>query len=79
MRVDELAILIPEFDTDEDAKLHLSALWEDIFAYELWAWCTQESWWPEERSEKMFWDWFEIQFHSEVIDLCSNQIKKEVR
>jgi hypothetical protein len=76
-REDCLAVLIAEYDTDEEARGHINAMWEDLFEEELWEWCTEESWWPQERTREMFWEWFDVEFHSVVADPYEDPIKKE--
>jgi hypothetical protein len=70
-------ILIPEYDTDDEAREYISAMYEDIFEEELGGWCTEESWWPKDRTEKMFWQWFDFELHSMVIDPYVDPIEKE--
>ncbi len=41
---DCLAILIPEYGTDEEAKEYIDEIYEDIFEEELFDCCTEESW-----------------------------------
>ncbi len=74
---DCLVILIPEYTTNEDAKEYINELYEDIFEQELFDWCTDESWWPKERTQEMFWQWFNVEFHSVVIDPYEEPIEKE--
>jgi hypothetical protein len=74
---DCLVILIPEYETDEEAKEYINELYEDIFEEELCGWCTNESWWPKNRTQEMFWQWFEVELHSEVKDSYEDPIEKE--
>jgi hypothetical protein len=77
LRVDCLAVLIPEYDSDEEARGHIGGIWEDLFEEALWGWSTKESWWPKERTQSVFWEWFDVEVHSVVIDPYEDQIKKE--
>jgi len=77
VRQDALAVLIPDFDTDEEARRHIDDLAEEIFEYKLWDWCTNENWWPADRSKWRFWEWFEVAVHSEVLDPYEDPIEKE--
>ena len=52
-------------------------MWEDLFEEKLLGWSTNENWWPKERTEEMFWEWFNVEFHSMVIDPYEDPIKKE--
>lgn len=71
------AVLIPEYDTDKDAEKYINDIWDDLFEEELWGWCTNEDWWPKVRTQKMFWQWFDIEFHSIVSDPYDLPIEKE--
>lgn len=77
LRDDCLAVLVPEYDTKEEASENLAALWEDLFEEELRGWSTDESMWPTARTKEMFLDWFDVEFHSVVIDPYEDEIKKE--
>jgi len=74
---DCLAVLIAEYDTDEEAKEHIDEIWEDIFENELMGWSTNISWWPRKRTKKIFWRWFDVKFHSVVIDQSRRAIEGE--
>lgn len=50
---------------------------EYLFDEELWGLCTNEDWWPKERTQKMFWQWFDVEFHSMVSDPYDLPIEKE--
>jgi len=65
---DCFALLIAEYDTEEEAREHINEMWEDLFEEKLLGWSTNEDWWPEERTKEMFWEWFDVEFHSMVID-----------
>ena len=51
-------------------------MYEDIFFEELYGWCTDESWWPQDRTKEMFWQWFEVELHSIVKDPHTDPIEK---
>ena len=76
-KLDCFAVLIPEYNTDEEAKGYINELYEDIFTEMLFGWCTEESWWPQDITKEMFWEWFEVDLHSMVIDPYADPIKKE--
>jgi hypothetical protein len=48
-----------------------------VFESELFAWHTRESDWPQARTFAMFRDWFDIEFHSIVDDLCDFAIEND--
>ncbi len=72
------ALLINEYETKREAKAHINEIWEDIFDDELYAWSTNEAWWPLHRTQKMFWQWFEVEFHSMVYDPYADGIPSPV-
>jgi hypothetical protein len=76
-KTDCKAILISEYSTDEEAREIINEMWEDIFVDELFGWCTNESWWPKNLTKDMFWNWFDVEFHSFVIDPYEDEIEKE--
>lgn len=69
LRDDATAILISEYDTKDEARETINKIYENIFEYELWAWCTNEAYWPKHRTKEMFGEWFDVEFHSEVLDV----------
>ena len=62
--------LIPEYEDEDQAMSILSTCYQRIFEAELEGWHTVESDWPLNRSFKMFCEWFSIELHSMVDDLC---------
>lgn len=76
-KTDCLAILIPDYDTDEEAEGYINEIYEDIFIEELYGWCTEEAWFPQDRTNEMFWQWFEVELHSIVMDSCMEPIEEE--
>lgn len=75
LREDSTAYLVPEvWDYHEQHEL-LEACFGILFEEELEGWWTDEAAWPKERDLKMFLDWFEVDFHSLVFDLCNEPIR----
>ena len=74
---DNLVILIPEYQTAEEAEYYINELWEDLFEQKLWDWCTNDAWWPTERTVKTFWKWFHADYHSVILDPYDDPIAKE--
>ena len=68
LRVDCSSLLLPEFDEPEEAVAYIDNMFEQIFDMELASWYMDESTWPEKRTLKMFWEWFDVELHSTVID-----------
>jgi hypothetical protein len=76
-KTDCLAILIPDYDTDEEAEGYINEIYEDIFTQILSDWSTEESWWPQDRTNEMFWQWFDVELHSIVMDSSTEPIEEE--
>ena len=51
--------------------------WRVLFDSILFDWITDESMWPQNRTLKMFRDWFDIEVHSMVWDLASEPLLVE--
>lgn len=69
LKDDNTAILIPPYDDETEARRSIRKYWEELFKQELYGWCTNEDWWPKNRTKKMFWQWFAVEFHSMVYDI----------
>jgi hypothetical protein len=61
-------LLIAEYDTEEEAREHINEMWADLFEEKLLGWSTNEDWWPQERTKETFWECFDGEFHSMVVD-----------
>jgi len=73
IRHDQDAFLIPHFDEPEESARWIQGRWKMFFERFLMEWYTEESWWPQKRTLKMFNEWFEIQQHSMVWDLSVDE------
>ena len=74
---ENLTFLIPELFGHNESMAYVKKTYSQIFEFELWGWITDEDLWPENRTWKMFQDWFEIEINSEVFDLVDGDIEKE--
>ncbi len=74
---DNLAFLIPEYDSPEGSMNYIRKKYSQIFEWELWGWIRAEELWPKNRTWKMFQEWFGIEINSEVFDLVEGEIEKE--
>ncbi len=70
LQEDCTALLIPPFDTLPDAEEYLENSFAEIFENELEGWFIDPSYWPENRTYKLFNEWFNIDFHSLAFDLA---------
>lgn len=77
LRKEATIYLLPEYDTEEEARQHLQKRCEGVFEEQLNGWYREPSTWPADRNFKNFKRWFEYQFHSVIIDLCSHPIVRE--
>jgi hypothetical protein len=69
--------LMPNFDTHEDAWEMIEEIYPAVFENELWGWHTDEAEWPKDRDFATFQEWFAIEVHSVVEDLCDYEILDE--
>lgn len=76
-RTDCTAILIPEFDTQENSMAYLRTIYTDIFEIELDSWIRNRRYWPRERNFQTFKKWFDVEIHSIVLDTSNERIVKE--
>jgi hypothetical protein len=63
---------VPEFDSPDDERAVIAWCWDVVFEQELFYWNTDENLWPQNRTQDMFIEWFDIEFHSLVIDLVDD-------
>ncbi|NHR04922.1 hypothetical protein HA052_06895 [Chromobacterium haemolyticum] len=68
LRADCTVILLPEFDEPEEGVAYIDEIYEQLFKMELASWYEDEETWPKDLSLKAFWEWFDVEIHSTVID-----------
>ena len=66
--------LIPECDRKDDLREVLEELCEEIFVEQLDSWFRDMTTWPTDRSYEAFCRWFDVQYHSMLIDLCDEPL-----
>ena len=71
---EQTVYLIPGFEDDNEARRVLEDVYAEVFERELDAWHTDESAWPPNRDFEMFQQWFKIELHSVVEDLCDFEL-----
>jgi hypothetical protein len=71
------AVLLPEFELEEDVQewVEENAVW--LFEFQLSAWTDDESAWPAIRDLKTFREWFRIDIHNVVVDVADTDIEGE--
>jgi hypothetical protein len=69
------AVLLPEFELEEDVQewVEENAPW--LFEFQLAAWTDDESSWPAVRDLKTFREWFRVDVHSVVVDMADTEIE----
>lgn len=77
LHTDSISILVPERDSDPDGLEFIREKHSWIFEVMLHGWWTDEDAWPKERGWKTFREWFDVEFHSEIIDFTDRPIRKE--
>jgi hypothetical protein len=71
---EQTVYLIPSFDSEDEAWDILRHLYAELFESELWGWHTDPTDWPTNRTFAMFCEWFKVEFHSIIEDLCDDEI-----
>jgi hypothetical protein len=61
----------------DDAQRWVYRRWRGFFERYLYDWFTKEEWWPQNRTLKMFKEWFDVQYHSMIWDLAAEPIQHE--
>ena len=74
---EQTVYLIPIVELPEEEEAVLKAVFRTVFENELYGWHTDESAWPKRRTYKMFLQWFKIEIHTVVEDLCAYAIHDE--
>ncbi len=75
LRADSTVILIPEFEEPEEGVAYIDEIFETLFQMELSSWYDDENLWPQDRSLKTFWEWFDVEIHSMVIDSLDDALE----
>ena len=71
------AFLLPELELEEDVQEWVEENWEWLFEFQLDAWTSDQSTWPEGRDLKRFKEWFRIDIHNVVVDVGDDDIEGE--
>ena len=66
---DNTAYLLPEYEMDGEREKILADYFDIIFEDQLEDWWTDSTHWPKKRNFSIFKEWFNIEFHSLVLDL----------
>lgn len=68
LRTDCTVLLVPEGEEPEDAISYIDEIFGQVFEMELTSWYDETERWPANRTLKLFWEWFDVEVHSLVID-----------
>ncbi|MDH3598873.1 MAG: hypothetical protein OEU26_04440, partial [Candidatus Tectomicrobia bacterium] len=76
---DRTVYLIPEEVADPPDRLDrwLQRHYRDLFEAELEGWYTDPTLWPENLTLQLFREWFDIEFHSVMVDTVGGAIYDE--
>jgi len=77
VRRDCTAYLIPEVAGDRDLEQFLRRNYSFLFECELASCLQDETRWPKKRDFNAFLAWFEVEFHSLIIDLVGDELPLE--
>jgi len=69
------AILVEEFESDEEAERLLQRLYGEVFDHMLMEWHTNVAGWPATRDHRTFREWFEVRSLSMVFDQAGDEIR----
>jgi hypothetical protein len=67
---DNTVFLIPEFDMEPETTAFVQSIKLDLFEEILGGWYAEPSGWPKGRTTQMFDEWFDVEFHTVIEDLC---------
>ena len=71
------AYLLPIFEDDTEKEALLGQYYDLLFEEELAGWWLAKGDWPKNRSLEMFNHWFDVEFHSVVVDLEDAALRDE--
>jgi len=74
---EQTAYLLPLNELDHDGSQTIEQCYEGLFESELLGWHQIEEDWPVDRTYAMFQQWFSVEWHSVVEDLCADPIRDD--
>ncbi len=69
------AYLTPEIEDDDELRGLLEQIYDLLFELELVGWVQDEAQWPANRDFPTFLEWFDVEFHSMVLDLAEGELE----
>lgn len=73
---DRTVYLISSEDA-ENVDKWLSRNFKGLFEEELESWYTDENLWPKKRDRKTFNEWFDVEYHTIIIDIAEGPIEDD--
>ncbi len=74
---DNTAYLLPEYSYDSEQGELIEQFYDLIFEEQLRGWWTEKNDWPATRDLAMFKKWFDVEFHSAVLDLVDAPLEDD--
>lgn len=71
-------LLIPEVLGDDEAHEYIQTFKLEIFDFELNSWIRDPKVWPKGRTSAMFDEWFDLEYHSMILDLAKDPLNREL-
>ena len=71
------AYLLPVYEDDNEQDALLAQYFDLLFEEELAGWWMAKDAWPTDRSFEVFKSWFDVDFHSVVVDLEDSPLRDE--
>lgn len=82
MSIDEMIVegdvyLLPDFETTGEMEKWMKKHFDRLFADQLNGWYTDPAMWPQNRTFKMFKEWFSYSLYTMVWDTLEGPVEKE--
>lgn len=76
LRQERTVYLIPaqDMDCERAAQEWVEANYSVLFEEELNGWYTDPELWPQDRSLRVFREWFEVEFHGSIVDTVGGDV-----
>ncbi len=68
------AYLTPEIEDDDELREFLEQNYDLLFEQELVGWVQDEVLWPATHDLPTFLEWFDVEFHSMVLDIAEGEL-----
>ena len=69
--------LLPDFEEKKQIEQWLKKHFDDFFCEQMFGWYTDEAVWVQNRTFKLFTEWFEYSLHTMVWDVVDGPIDKD--